>query len=70
MTSQIEPFFDDAVRVRPLTTSEAARIPEESGDAFFLGDGHLGSTPSKPGSAGGYGGMWREVVGKPTRSAR
>lgn len=72
-----EPLHTSAVRVRPLTTFEAARIPEETGDAFFMGDGGLAggntnSTPSKflnvPGGSGMYGnvgGMWREVVGEP-----
>jgi hypothetical protein len=58
----LTPRARSVVRVRPLTGSESARIPEESGDTFFMGDGHLGgSTPSKPGVMGG---MWREVVGE------
>lgn len=57
-----QPSLSILVRVRPLTGTEKARIPEEAGDNFFNGDGHLGGTPVR--SPAGMGGMWREVVGE------
>ncbi|GHJ89055.1 hypothetical protein NliqN6_5457 [Naganishia liquefaciens] len=60
-----------AVRVRPLTTIEASRIPEAQNPEIFYGDGALGgASPSKTGSSSpagsgytyGGSGLWREVV--------
>ncbi len=57
------------VRVRPLTSQEAARIPESVEHSLFMGDGSLSCAAPSPmrqssmGGLGGVGAVWREVVG-------